>query len=72
MNGFSYRGGNLFAEDIPVADLVGGVGTPFYCYSAAALRDSYASFASALEGWMRNMLCCEGQQQSGCHQALLQ
>ena len=50
MNGFSYRGGNLFAEDIPVADLVGGVGTPFYCYSAAALRDSYASFASALEG----------------------
>ena len=38
MNGFSYRGGNLFAEDIPVADLVGGVGTPFYCYSAAALR----------------------------------
>ena len=25
-------------------------GHAFYCYSAAALRDSYASFASALEG----------------------
>ena len=50
MTAFTYRGGVLCAEDIPVADLAGAVGTPFYCYSAAALRDSYISFASAFDG----------------------
>ena len=47
---FVYRGGAMFAEDVPIARLAGEVGTPFYCYSAAMLQASYAEFADALAG----------------------
>ncbi|MGB0629324.1 MAG: diaminopimelate decarboxylase [Alphaproteobacteria bacterium] len=50
MTGFSYRGGALCVEDIPVSELASAVGTPFYCYSAGVLRDSYTRFAAAFDG----------------------
>ena len=50
MTGFIYRGGQLCAEDVPIADMANAVGTPFYCYSAAMLQDSYAAFESAFDG----------------------
>ena len=50
MTGYSYRGGHLCAEDVPIAEIARAVGTPFYCYSAAMLRDSYTALASAFDG----------------------
>ena len=50
MTGFSYRGGRLCADGVSVAEIAADVGTPFYAYSAAALRDAYTRFASALGG----------------------
>ena len=50
MNGFAYRDGVLYAEDVAVTDLAENVGTPFYCYSAARLRQSYTEFAGAFAG----------------------
>ena len=50
MSGFEYRSGTLWAEDVAVADIAVGVGTPFYCYSTARLADNYHRFASAFEG----------------------
>jgi diaminopimelate decarboxylase len=50
MNGFAYRGGALFAEDVAVTDLAETVGTPFYCYSADMLRRNYTDFAGAFTG----------------------
>src|SRR4029077_17747221 len=32
---FHYRGGDLYAEELPVAHIAAAVGTPFYLYSAA-------------------------------------
>ncbi|HWD50603.1 MAG TPA: diaminopimelate decarboxylase [Rhizomicrobium sp.] len=47
MNSFDYRGGRLFAEDVVLTALAADVGTPFYCYSTAALRQNYEAFARA-------------------------
>jgi len=46
---FTQKNGQLFAEEIAVANLAEEVSTPFYCYSAASLRDSYQLFAKALQ-----------------------
>jgi diaminopimelate decarboxylase len=37
MNHFTYRGGELYAEDVPLREIARRVGTPFYCYSRATL-----------------------------------
>lgn len=50
MNHFAYRHGQLFAEDVAIAELARRVGTPFYCYSSATLERHYRVFASALTG----------------------
>src|SRR5437660_3383131 len=44
---FHYRGGELYAEELPVAHIAAAVGTPFYLYSAAGLAAQYRRFADA-------------------------
>jgi diaminopimelate decarboxylase len=46
MSAFQYRNGQLFAEAVSVAHVAEAVGTPFYCYSTAALQTEYRSFDS--------------------------
>ena len=41
MDFFGYRDGHLFAEDVPVGQIAGEVGTPCYVYSEATLRRHY-------------------------------
>ena len=48
MNFFSYKNGELCAEEVPLAQLAREVGTPFYCYSSATLERHYKVFAAAL------------------------
>jgi diaminopimelate decarboxylase len=50
MSFFHYRGGQLHAEQVALARIAAEVGTPFYCYSDAALRASYEEFAAATAG----------------------
>ena len=47
--GFAYRDGVLFAEDVAIPDLAERIGTPFYCYSTAGLRNAYREFAGAVD-----------------------
>jgi diaminopimelate decarboxylase len=44
---FSYRAGELYAEQVAIAQIAAAVGTPFYLYSAAAFAAHYRSFADA-------------------------
>jgi diaminopimelate decarboxylase len=44
---FHYRGGELHAEELPVANIGAAVGTPFYLYSAAGFTAQYRRFADA-------------------------
>ena len=48
MNFFSYKAGELCAEEVRLAHLAREVGTPFYCYSSATLERHYKVFAGAL------------------------
>jgi len=47
---FHYLDGNLHAERVDLAVLAHEVGTPFFCYAAAALEASYHAYAKALSG----------------------
>src|ERR1700748_3144574 len=44
---FSYRGGELYAEEVPAARISAAVGTPFYLYSSAGFTAQYRRFAGA-------------------------
>jgi diaminopimelate decarboxylase len=44
---FTYRGGELHAEGLAVAEIAAAVGTPFYLYSAAGFLGQYRRFAAA-------------------------
>jgi len=50
MDHFLYRDGELFAEDIAVAEIAAAVGTPFYLYSTATLERHFKLFDEALAG----------------------
>src|SRR5258708_28002107 len=47
-NIFSYRSGELHAEDVPVSQIAAAVGTPFYLYSTAGFTALYRRFSEAL------------------------
>ncbi len=47
---FPYRNGELHAERVPLAKIAEAIGTPFYCYSDAAIREHYEAYVSALAG----------------------
>lgn len=50
MDHFLYRDGELFAEDVSVAEIAAEVGTPFYLYSTATLERHFKLFDEALDG----------------------
>jgi diaminopimelate decarboxylase len=50
MRPFTYRNGALHAEDVPLATIAEAVGTPFYCYSSAAIEGNYKAFRDAFAG----------------------
>lgn len=45
---FSTAASGLAIDGVPLAEIAGGIGTPSYVYSAAAIRDAYARLDSAL------------------------
>ena len=56
MDHFLYRDGQLFAEDVPLAQIAEAVGTPFYVYSTATLTRHFKLFDEALGG-MPHLIC---------------
>jgi diaminopimelate decarboxylase len=48
MSHFAYRDGALHVEQVAIDDIAKAVGTPFYCYSTAALVENYAAFRDAV------------------------
>ena len=56
MNFFSYQGGALCAERVPLVEIAERFGTPSYVYSRAALELAYREFNQACSG--RDVLIC--------------
>src|ERR1700685_3845227 len=50
MRSFTYRNGALHAEDVPLAIIAEAVGTPFYCYSSAAIAAGFEAFRDVFAG----------------------
>lgn len=50
LNGFEYRGNELFVENVPVRKIVESMGSPVYIYSEKALRDSLSAYQEAFSG----------------------
>ncbi len=50
MDNFDYRDGQLFAEDVPLADIAAAVGTPVYVYSRSTFERHARVFRDALAG----------------------
>jgi diaminopimelate decarboxylase len=53
---FPYHRGLLHAEGVALDELAAAVGTPFYCYSSAALADHFLAFRNAFAG-LDTMVC---------------
>ena len=56
MSFFTYENGEMHAEGVALATIAAQVGTPFYCYSAGALRAAWQEFAEAIKG-MKAEVC---------------
>ena len=56
MKPFSYVGGVLCAESSDLRGIAAEIGTPFYCYSRAAMEAQYRGFAAAFSP-LRTMTC---------------
>ena len=50
MSDFAYMDARLHAEGVALEDIAAEVGTPFYCYSVAAMESRYGAFARAFDG----------------------
>jgi diaminopimelate decarboxylase len=50
MHHFHYQDDRLFCEEVPVAAIAAGVGTPFYLYSHATLEHHFRTFDGAYGG----------------------
>jgi diaminopimelate decarboxylase len=48
MHHFSYRNGQLHAEDVAISDIAAAVGTPVYIYSLATIERHYKLYAEAM------------------------
>jgi diaminopimelate decarboxylase len=50
MNAFTFRNGELYAEDLPLIEIAARHGTPAYVYSRAAILANYGAYATAFAG----------------------
>ncbi|HEY6979433.1 diaminopimelate decarboxylase [Reyranella sp.] len=55
MSFFAYKGGEMHAEGVALKAIARQVGTPFYCYSASALRQAWQEFADGMKGLNANL-----------------
>src|SRR5213080_792801 len=56
MSFFAYRNSEMQAEGVALKAIAQQVGTPFYCYSAGALRAAWREFADGIKG-MNASIC---------------
>src|SRR2546429_8174369 len=56
MHSFRYRDGHLYCEDVDLARVAEGLGTPTYVYSAGTILDHYARLDTALQS-LDHLIC---------------
>ncbi|MCJ7543911.1 MAG: diaminopimelate decarboxylase [Phycisphaerae bacterium] len=66
MDHFEYRSGELFCEQVAVAEIASAVGTPVYVYSAATLLHHYRAIGEAFRE-LRPTICFSVKSLSNIH-----
>jgi diaminopimelate decarboxylase len=56
MHHFQYQKDMLYCEEVPVSEIARDVGTPFYLYSHATLRQHFKAFDGAFQG-IKHLTC---------------
>jgi diaminopimelate decarboxylase len=56
MHHFQYKDKDLYCEEVPITEIAGAVGTPFYLYSHATLKQHFKAFSDAF-GDIRHLIC---------------
>jgi len=56
MHHFEYRDNELYCEDVPVAEIAKDVGTPFYLYSHATIKQHFKAFSDSFDD-MKHLIC---------------
>ena len=56
MHHFQYQKDELYCEEVPVSEIARNVGTPFYLYSHATLRQHFRAFDGAF-GDLKHLTC---------------
>lgn len=57
MNGFKHKLGELYCEDVPLAEIAAEVGTPLYVYSKATMLRQVEALRSALQPLADPLIC---------------
>ncbi len=68
MHHFHYKNNEMYCEDVAIAKIAGEVGTPFYLYSHATLRQHFLAFQQAFEK-VPHLVCFSAK--SNSNQAVL-
>jgi diaminopimelate decarboxylase len=68
MPAFEYRDGQYFAEGVSLKSIADACGTPFYCYSRAAVETRYDAYLEALKDF--DVLICYAIK-ANSHQAII-
>ena len=63
MDHFTYKNGEMFAEDVALQAIAAQVGTPFYCYSTATMSRHFRVFREALSGL--DLIVCYAMKANG-------
>ncbi|MCP4578860.1 MAG: diaminopimelate decarboxylase [Deltaproteobacteria bacterium] len=56
MHHFNYKNNELYCEDVPISSIAENVGTPFYVYSHATLKQHFDAFDGAFSD-VRHLTC---------------
>ncbi len=56
MGHFKYKNGVLFCENVSLEEIAHTVGTPFYCYSSAHLRERFNAYEAGFAG-RKHIIC---------------
>ena len=56
MHHFQYKDKDLYCEQVSIAEIAGAIGTPFYLYSHATLKQHFKAFSDAF-GNIRHLIC---------------
>ncbi len=56
MDHFSYKNGTLFCEKVSLKEIAQDVGTPFYCYSSAHLKEQFLAYKRGF-GSRKHLIC---------------